>query len=113
VEKNGRGVFATTFLLILVAEFGDISQVILVGLGATLPPVPVWLGGSLALTAGAMLGVWVGRALLRHIPIHWLHRLSGVLFLGFAAYAAWRVLPENTVETLIENMTMFWRTIRN
>jgi len=113
VEKNGRGVFATTFLLILVAEFGDISQVILIGLGATLPPVPVWLGGTLALAAGAMLGVWVGRALLRHIPIHLLHRLSGVLFLGFAAYAAWRVLPENTVETLIENMTMFWRTIRN
>ena len=95
------------------AEFGDISQVILVGLGATLPPTPVWLGGTLALAAGAMLGVWVGRALLQRIPVHWLHRLSGVLFLGFAAYAAWRVLPEYTVETLIENIVVFWRTIRN
>ena len=112
-EKSGHGVFATTFLLILVSEFGDKTQLILAGLGAALPPAPVWLGGTLALATGSMLGVWAGRALLRRIPLHWLHRLSGVIFLGFAAYAAWRLLPENTVEKLIENIVVFWRIIRN
>ncbi len=111
VEKSGHGVFATTFLLILASEFGDKTQLILAGLGATLPPAPVWLGGTLALATGSMLGVWAGRALLRRIPLHWLHRLSGVVFLGFAAYAAWRVLPENTVETLIENMVVLLNSI--
>ncbi|MFZ4702657.1 MAG: TMEM165/GDT1 family protein [Candidatus Methylumidiphilus sp.] len=102
VEKSGHGVFATTFLLIFAAEFGDKTQLTLAGLGAALPPAPVWLGGTLALATTSLLGVWAGRALLRRIPLHWLHRLSGVLFLGFAAYAAWRLLPENIVERLID-----------
>lgn len=93
-EKSGHGVFATTFLLIFTAEFGDKTQLAVAGLGASLPPAPVWAGGTAALAATSILGVWAGRALLRRIPLHWLHRLGGVLFLGFAAYAAWRVLPE-------------------
>ena len=99
-EKSGHSIFATTFLLIFVAELGDKTQLTLVGLGAALPPVPVWLGGTLALATTSMLGVWAGRALLRRIPLHWLHRLSGILFLGFAAYAVWRVLPDNLIERL-------------
>ncbi len=99
-EKSGHSVFATAFLLIFVAELGDKTQLTLAGLGAALPPVPVWLGGTLALATTSMLAVWAGRALLRRIPLHWLHRLSGILFLGFAAYAAWRVLPDNLIERL-------------
>jgi putative Ca2+/H+ antiporter (TMEM165/GDT1 family) len=98
VEKSGHGVFAATFLLIFAAEFGDKTQLTLAGLAAALPPVPVWLGGTLALATTSLLGVWAGRALLRRIPLHWLHRVSGVLFLGFAAYAAWRLLPESLVQ---------------
>lgn len=92
-EKSGHGVFALAFLLIFTAEFGDKTQLAVAGLGAALPPAPVWLGGTLALAATSLLGVWAGRALLSRIPLHWLHRFSGVLFLGFAAYAAWQVLP--------------------
>ena len=93
VEQSGHGVFATTFLLIFVAELGDKTQLSLAGFGAALPPAPVWLGGTLALATTSWLGVWAGRALLRHIPLHSLHRLSGILFIGFAAYAAWQALP--------------------
>jgi putative Ca2+/H+ antiporter (TMEM165/GDT1 family) len=100
VQKSGHSMFATTFLLIFAAEFGDKTQLTLAGLGAALPPAPVWLGGTLALAMTSLLGVWAGRALLRSLPMHWLHRLSGVLFLGFAAYAAWRLLPENLIERL-------------
>lgn len=99
-EKSGHGVFAATFLLIFTAEFGDKTQLAVAGLGASLPPAPVWLGGTLALTTTSMLGVWAGRALLRRVPVHVLHRLSGVLFLGFAAYAAWRLLPDIPVDWL-------------
>jgi len=104
-EKSGHGVFVTTFLLIFTAEFGDKTQLAVAGLGASLPPAPVWLGGTLALAATSVLGVWAGRALLRRIPLHWLHRLSGVLFLGFAAYAAWRLLPDNPAGRVME---YFW-----
>jgi len=100
VEKSGHGVFVTTFLLIFTAEFGDKTQLAVASLGAEFPPVPVWLGGTLALATTSVLGVWAGRALLRRIPLHSLHRLSGVLFLGFAAYAAWRLLPDNAFDLL-------------
>jgi putative Ca2+/H+ antiporter (TMEM165/GDT1 family) len=101
-EKSGHSVFATAFLLIFTAEFGDKTQLAVAGLGASLPPAPVWLGGTLGLAATSLLGVWAGRALLRRIPLHSLHRLSGVLFLGFAAYAAWRLLPEQPIGLLMD-----------
>ena len=101
VEMSGHGVFLTTFLLIFTAEFGDKTQLAVAGLGAALPPAPVWLGGTLGLAMTSVLGVWAGRALLRRIPLHWLHRLSGVLFLGFAAYAGWHLLPESPLDTLM------------
>jgi len=101
-EKSGHSVFVTAFLLIFTAEFGDKTQLAVAGLGAELPPGPVWLGGTLALAVTSLLGVWAGRALLRRIPLHSLHRLSGVLFLGFAAYAAWRLVPDDPLGRLIE-----------
>lgn len=93
-EQSGHSIFTTTFLLIFAAEFGDKTQLAVAGMGATLPPAPIWLGGTLALAMTSVLGVWAGRALLARIPLHWLHRLGGVLFLGFAAYTAWELWPK-------------------
>jgi len=107
VEMSGHGVFAATFLLIFTAEFGDKTQLAVAGLGAQFPPAPVWLGGTLGLVATSILGVFAGRALLRRIPLHWLHRLSGVLFLGFAAYAGWRLLPEHSLDALMQYLDAF------
>ena len=101
VEKSGRGVFVTAFLLIFTAEFGDKPQLAVAGLAAAFPPAPVWLGGTLGLAMTSVLGVWAGRALLRRIPMQWLHRVSGVLFLGFAAYAGWRLLPDTLFSPLL------------
>jgi putative Ca2+/H+ antiporter (TMEM165/GDT1 family) len=38
------------------------------------------------------LGVWAGRTLLQRLPLYWLHRVSGGIFLLFALFAAWRAL---------------------
>lgn len=102
VRRSGHGLFVTTFLLIFIAEFGDKTQLAVGALSATLPPTPVWVGGTLALIMTSALGVWAGRAFLRHLPLHWLHRLSGILFLGFAGFAAWRLVPEDVVTRLLE-----------
>lgn len=90
VERPGHGIFFTTLLLILVAEFGDKTQIAVAGLATTLPPLPVWLGATAALVLVSALGVWAGRTILQRLPIHWLHRLAGGVFLLFALLAAWR-----------------------
>lgn len=95
VGKSGHGIFVTTFMLIFAAEFGDKTQLAVAALSASLPPAPVWFGATLALVCTSSVGVWAGKALLKRVPIHWLHRLSGLLFLGFAAFAAWHWVPEN------------------
>ncbi|MEW8194021.1 MAG: TMEM165/GDT1 family protein [Candidatus Thiodiazotropha sp.] len=92
VEQPGHGIFFTTLLLILVAEFGDKTQIAVAGLAGSMAPLPVWIGATTALVMVSALGVWAGRTILQRLPIHWLHRLSGGLFLIFALVAGWRAL---------------------
>jgi putative Ca2+/H+ antiporter (TMEM165/GDT1 family) len=90
VEKPGHGIFFTTLLLILVAEFGDKTQIAVAGLAGSLAPFPVWIGATIALIMVSALGVWAGRTVLQRLPLHWLHRAGGAVFLLFAMVAAWR-----------------------
>lgn len=87
--RPGRSIFLTTLLLILVAEFGDKTQLAVAGLAGSLDPLAVWIGATAALVLVSALGVWAGRTLLQRVPSHWLQRAGGVLFLLFAAAAAW------------------------
>jgi putative Ca2+/H+ antiporter (TMEM165/GDT1 family) len=91
-ERSGRGVFATAFVLIFFAEFGDKTQLAVAGLAGGLPPWSVWIGASAALLLLSALGAWAGRTFLQRLPLRWLHRLSGMFFLAFAAVAAWRAV---------------------
>ena len=91
VERSGHGIFFTTMLLILVAEFGDKTQIAVAGLAGSMDPYMVWLGATSALIMVSALGIWAGRTVLQRLPLVWLHRVSGVVFLLFALLAAWRV----------------------
>jgi putative Ca2+/H+ antiporter (TMEM165/GDT1 family) len=92
MEKPGHGIFFTTLLLILVAEFGDKTQIAVAGLAGSMAPLPVWVGATLALVSVSALGVWAGRTLLQRLPLRWLHRAGGGIFIVFALLAAWRAL---------------------
>ena len=92
IESSSHGIFLTTLLLILVAEFGDKTQIAVAGLAGSLAPLPVWLGATAALVTVSVLGVWAGRTVLQRLPLLWLHRISGGIFLLFALLAAWQAL---------------------
>ena len=91
-ERPGHSIFFTTLLLIFVAEFGDKTQIAVAGLASSLTPLPVWLGATIALALVSVLGVWLGRTVLQRLPLFWLNRLSGGIFILFAVIAAWRAL---------------------
>ncbi|MCQ8127367.1 TMEM165/GDT1 family protein [Methylomonas rivi] len=90
VEKSGHGIFFTTFLLITLAEFGDKTQLAVVALSSTAVPAAVWLGATLALTFTSGLGVWAGRTVLQRMPLNFLHKVSGIIFILLAAVAAYQ-----------------------
>jgi putative Ca2+/H+ antiporter (TMEM165/GDT1 family) len=92
VERPGHSIFFTTLLLIFVAEFGDKTQIAVAGLAGSMAPLPVWIGATTALVMVSALGIWAGRTVLQRLPLHWLHRMSGVIFLVFAAVAGWRAI---------------------
>jgi putative Ca2+/H+ antiporter (TMEM165/GDT1 family) len=104
-EKSGHGIFVTTFLMIFLAEFGDKTQLAVAGLGAAEPPLPVWLGATLALAATSAIGIWAGRTVLQKVPQRTMHRIGGVLFLCFAAVAAFKALPQELVEPWMQKLS--------
>ncbi|OAI11939.1 MULTISPECIES: TMEM165/GDT1 family protein [Methylomonas] len=90
VEKSGHGIFLTTFLLITVAEFGDKTQLAVVGFSSSAPAAAVWLGSTAALGLTSLLGVVAGRTVLQKMPLGLLHKLSGGFFLILAAVAGYK-----------------------
>src|ERR1700761_8770435 len=63
-------VAGTGFMLILVAEFGDLTQIMTANLAARYDdPISVGVGAVLALWAVAGLGIVGGKALMRRVPL--------------------------------------------
>jgi Ca2+/H+ antiporter, TMEM165/GDT1 family len=87
-------VFGTSFAVVFLAEFGDLTQLLTVSLAARFHnPVAVGVGATLALWTAAGLAVLVGWRLLKLIPMHWLTRGAAVIMLilaGTSLYAALR-----------------------
>jgi putative Ca2+/H+ antiporter (TMEM165/GDT1 family) len=96
-RAEGRGaafkVIATAFGVILIGEFGDLTQLLIVSLvGRTHQPWSVFIGALLALIAAAALGAFGGRALLRYLPLTVIRRVGGVILLGFAGYSIYSLV---------------------
>ena len=78
----------TTFSIVALAEFGDITQVLIANLTARYKdPVPVFVGASLAFVLLAGVGVIGGRAIIRLIPLQTVRRISGLALLGLGIYS--------------------------
>ncbi len=86
-EKTSRGALATTFMLIFLAEFGDKTQIAVAGLSSTSQASAVWTGATLALAATSIAAVVAGRKLFQKLPLLWIHRISGVVFIIMALVA--------------------------
>lgn len=86
----GLGPLPAAFVVIFVAEWGDLTQVLTAGLAArTHAPLSVAVGAVAALWAVAALAVVGGRLLVRVVSVGTVRRATGVIMLGLAAYSAW------------------------
>ena len=85
-------VSGTGFMLILVAEFGDLTQIMTANLAARYDdPVSVGIGAVLGLWAVAGLGIFGGRLLMKRVPLALITKIAAgvmVVLAGFSLYEA-------------------------
>ena len=78
-------VAATSFAVVFLAEFGDLTQFLTVSLAARYhDPFAVGTGATLALWVAAGAAVVVGWRLLKFIPVKWLTRVAALIMLALA-----------------------------
>ncbi|HZG04148.1 MAG TPA: TMEM165/GDT1 family protein [Streptomyces sp.] len=81
------------FMLILVAEFGDLTQIMTANLAARYEnPLSVGLGAVLALWSVAAIGILGGRALMRRVPLRLISRIAAGVMLVLAALSFYEAL---------------------
>jgi Ca2+/H+ antiporter, TMEM165/GDT1 family len=81
-------VAGTSFGVVFLAEWGDITQLTTANLAARYDPFLVFAGATLGLWAVATLAVSVGAKTLKLIPMTWIRRVTATIMLGLAVYSA-------------------------
>ncbi len=80
-------VAATSFGVILLAELGDLSDIVIANLAAKYHnPVAVGIGSVLALWFVVALAIVGGRALQRILPLRWIARLAALAMVVMAGF---------------------------
>ncbi|MGH3310163.1 MAG: TMEM165/GDT1 family protein [Streptomyces sp.] len=93
VDESFWKVSASGFMLILVAEFGDLTQIMTANLAARYDdPLSVGLGAVLALWSVAAIGILGGRTLMRFVPLKLITRVAAALMLALGAFSLYEAL---------------------
>ena len=78
-------VATTSFTVILLAELGDLSDIMIANLAARYhDPVPVGIGSVLALWAVTALAITGGQKLSQILPVRWITRLAALVMVVMA-----------------------------
>ncbi|MFF3287263.1 TMEM165/GDT1 family protein [Streptomyces sp. NPDC003023] len=81
------------FMLILVAEFGDLTQIMTANLAARYDnPVSVGIGAVLALWAVAGIGILGGRTLMKYVPLKLITKVAACLMLALAGFSLFEAI---------------------
>ena len=81
-------VAGTSFGVVFLAEWGDITQLTTANLAARYDPFLVFAGATLGLWAVAAVAVSVGAKSLELIPMTWISRITATILLGLGIYTA-------------------------
>lgn len=96
-DVHGLKVVATSFGVLFLAEWGDLSQLFTAGLAARYQdPVSVFSGSWLALVVVAGLAVLLGRTLLRAVRLATIRRVGAAVCLLLAALTTYDVIAALT-----------------
>ncbi|MFE9463512.1 TMEM165/GDT1 family protein [Streptomyces virginiae] len=81
------------FMLILVAEFGDLTQIMTANLAARYDdPVSVGIGAVLALWAVAGIGILGGRTLMKYVPLRLITKVAAAVMAALAVFSLYEAV---------------------
>ncbi|MCF3965061.1 TMEM165/GDT1 family protein [Streptomyces fuscigenes] len=81
------------FMLILVAEFGDLTQIMTANLAARYDsPVSVGIGAVLGLWAVGGLGILGGRTLMKHVPLRLITKIAALVMVALAGFSIYEAV---------------------
>ena len=90
---QARGPVAASFIMIMLAEIGDKTQLVTASLAAQHDsPLMVFAASTLALWSVSLIGIFAGRQLVRRIKLATLHKAAGFMFLAFGAAVLFQAL---------------------
>jgi Ca2+/H+ antiporter, TMEM165/GDT1 family len=88
--ESHRRVVLTAFLVIFIAEWGDLTQILTANLAAHYhDPLSVGVGAVLALWAVAGLAVVAGQSVLRFVNVSTVRIVTAVVLFGLTGWAIW------------------------
>jgi putative Ca2+/H+ antiporter (TMEM165/GDT1 family) len=88
IEPTFWRVAGTGFMVVLVAEFGDLTQIVTANLAAHYrSPVAVGVGALAGLLCVSGLAITGGRAVLRVLPIKWIARAAALAMLTLSGFS--------------------------
>jgi len=92
-EAHGVKVVATSFGVLFLAEWGDLSQLLTAGLAARYhDPLSVFVGSWIALVLVAGLAAVIGRTLLRYVRLATIRRVGALVCLLLAGLATYELV---------------------
>ena len=75
----------TSFGIVFVAEFGDLTQIVTANLAARYhDPLAVGIGATAGLWVAAALAILGGRSLLKVLPMKWITRVAALIMIVLA-----------------------------
>ncbi|MFC8243724.1 TMEM165/GDT1 family protein [Streptomyces chartreusis] len=81
------------FMLILVAEFGDLTQIMTANLAARYDdPLSVGIGAVLALWAVAGIGIVGGKALMKRVPLQLITKVAALVMLTLGVWSLYEAI---------------------
>jgi putative Ca2+/H+ antiporter (TMEM165/GDT1 family) len=89
-QASKHGVVLTAFIVIFVAEWGDLTQILTVNLAARYhAALPVAVGAILALWAVAGIAVVSGQTLLRFVNVSTIRKVTAGVLVALAIYSTY------------------------
>ena len=78
--------------LLMCTEWGDVSQMVAIGLAAKYGMLSIIIGGGLAFAACITFAILVGTWISKFCTERWLSLASGILFLSFGIRELYHLL---------------------